>query len=63
MPTEEGRRTDGSTEKKGLVDKAVDMARGRDLVKESTVDKAREKGLIDKANTAADKVRNMLTGR
>ena len=65
MPTEEERRTDGPTgeQKKGLVDKAVDMARERGLVKESMVDKAREKGLIGKANAAADKIRNKLTGR
>ncbi len=63
MPADEERRTDGPTEKKGLVDKAVDMARERGLVKESMVDKAREKGLIGKANAAADKIRNKLTGR
>lgn len=63
MPAEEVRRTDGPTKEKGLVDRAVDKAQERGLVKESTVNKAREKGFIDKANKAADKIRNKLSGR
>ncbi len=48
---------------RGLVDKAVDKAREKGYVDESTVRKAREKGFIDKANKAVDKIKNRLTRR
>lgn len=59
----EGRYTGGSTKEQGLVDKAVDKAREKDYVGESAVRKAWEKGFIDKANKAVDKIRNKLMRR
>ncbi|MDQ3376348.1 MAG: hypothetical protein M3533_05545 [Actinomycetota bacterium] len=53
-------RTDEPTEEqgRGLVDRAADEAQKRGLVDESMVDKAREKGLLDKANGAVEALKN-----
>ena len=50
-------------EQKGLINKAIDTARERGLVNETTVKKVRETGLVDKAKGAIDKARNKLAAR
>ncbi len=62
MPAEE-RHANEPKKEQGLVDKAVEKAREKGYVDESTVRKAREKGFIDKANKAVDKIKNRLTRR
>lgn len=57
----EERRPD--EQKQGLVDRAVEKAQERGLVKESLVKKAREKGYIGKANDAVDKLKSRFGGR
>lgn len=60
---EEERREKEQKRDGGLVDKALDMARKRGMVDEAQVQKAREKGLVDKANGLVDKVKGRFSGR
>ena len=52
---QEARQVEGEQREKGLVGRAMDKAREKGLVGESMVQKAREKGLIDRADEALDK--------
>ena len=56
----ETRQTEEEREEKGLVEKAVNKAREKGLVNESTVKTIREKGLVDKVDRAVDEARSHL---
>ena len=50
-------------QKKSLAGKALDAAQKKGLVKESMAKQAREKGLVDKADGALDKLKKRFGGR
>lgn len=55
QPNEEQRAAEHTGEqKKGLADKALDVARKKGLVDESMAKQAEDKGLVDKANKAVN---------
>jgi len=56
----ETRQAEEEREEKGLVEKAVNKAREKGLVNESTVRKIREKGFVDKVGTVVGGARNQL---
>ncbi len=45
------------------MDRAADEAQKRGLVDENMVDRAREKGLLDKANGAVEALKNRFGGK
>jgi uncharacterized membrane protein len=57
---QEARQPDEKREEKGLLEKALDKALEKGLVAESTVEKAREQGFVDKVDRTIDGVRNTL---
>lgn len=64
MPEGEDRTGEPTEEQgKGLVDRAADEAQKRGLVDENMVNKAREKGFLDKANGAVEAFKNRFGGK
>jgi hypothetical protein len=53
----DARREETGEKRPGLADKMLDMAREKGWVDENQAKKAHEKGLVDKANQAIDRLR------
>lgn len=63
--TDSKHRTDGPAEGQdgGLVDRAVEKARERGLVDENVAERARETGLLERANGLVEAAKNRFGGR